>query len=646
MTVTIDSWQQETLKSILTARNMEEKEPVTGTRWLDRLSSTINCIPWEASAKTWQFTYVGPQAVKILGYPIDRWYEDGFWTDHIHPKDRESTIEFCLKSSQVLESYEFEYRMIASDGRLVWLHDVVTVESVEGTPKTLRGFMIDITERKEKARALRRSERRFRQVAQSTSDLIYSWNPSSGHMDWHGDIDGLLGYEPGDFPRTMETALAQIHPDDLGEVQRAIAQHRKDGKPFLMEYRMRCKDGSYRSWQDRGTAVRDKAGRVYEIVGACSDITELKVVQKQIQQHTAELSKSKERLSEAQRIAQVGSWDWDIGTNEAVVSDEYYRIFGIPQGSEVTYESFLECVHPDDLESVKVKIGKALDKDEPYNIDHRIVLSSGEVRFVHEMATVYRDEAGNPIRKIGTVHDITSHKQAALKVQQAEEQLRALSRHLIQAQETERRRIALELHDQFSQDLALISIELEDLIQKAPESPPQPMERLQRLAVQARKLSSQVQTLSHQLHPSQLTHLGLVAASRSLCSEVSKASGIRIDFAHSEVPNSIPQDVSVCLFRVLQESLGNVVKHSGTREAQVMLTGSPNDIQLHVSDSGVGFDPHSHQDSFGLGLIGMQERLLSTGGELIIDAQPRAGARITARVPLTAASVQSKALQT
>ncbi len=223
--------------------------------------------------------------------------------------------------------------------------------------------------------------------------------------------------------------------------------------------------------------------------------------------------------------------------------------------------------------------------------------------------------------------------------------MRALSRHLIQAQEKERRRIALELHDQLSQDLALISIELEDLIQKAPRSPAQATERLHELALQARKLSSKVQTLSHQLHPSQLIHLGLVAASRSLCNEVSKASGIRIGFGHSKVPKSIPQDLSVCLFRVLQESLRNIVKHSGTREAQVNLTGRPGEIQLHICDSGVGFDPHSRRDSFGLGLIGMQERVLSTGGELIIDAQPRAGARITARVPLTAASVQSKALQ-
>jgi PAS domain-containing protein len=99
---------------------MEEKAPITGTQWIDRLSSTINCIPWEANAQTWQITYVGPQAVKILGYPVHQWYEDGFWAKHIYAKDRESTIQFCVESSQVLESYEFEYRMIASDPTAGW----------------------------------------------------------------------------------------------------------------------------------------------------------------------------------------------------------------------------------------------------------------------------------------------------------------------------------------------------------------------------------------------------------------------------------------------------------------------------------------------------------------------------------------------
>ncbi len=105
-------------------------------------------IPWEADARTWRFTYVGPQAVKLLGYPQEEWYGENFWTTHIHPEDREHALDFCAESSRKFKEYDFEYRMIAADGQSVWLHDFVGVERVDGQPKTLRGYMIDITERK------------------------------------------------------------------------------------------------------------------------------------------------------------------------------------------------------------------------------------------------------------------------------------------------------------------------------------------------------------------------------------------------------------------------------------------------------------------------------------------------------------------
>ena len=120
------------------------------------LLETTSAIPWEASAETWLFTYVGPQAARVMGYPVDEWYQKDFWTDHIHPEDRENAMDFCLNSSRRLRDFEFEYRMIRSDGSIVWLHDIVSVESMNGVPKILRGFMIDITERKLEAKQIQR----------------------------------------------------------------------------------------------------------------------------------------------------------------------------------------------------------------------------------------------------------------------------------------------------------------------------------------------------------------------------------------------------------------------------------------------------------------------------------------------------------
>ena len=116
---------------------------------LRRLLECTRAVPWEADATTWRFTYVGPQAAWLLGYPPEAWYTEGFWTEHLHPDDRESAIKLCLERSKSSTDFDFQYRMLARDGHSVWIHDVVNVESVDGVPKTLLGFMIDITAQKD-----------------------------------------------------------------------------------------------------------------------------------------------------------------------------------------------------------------------------------------------------------------------------------------------------------------------------------------------------------------------------------------------------------------------------------------------------------------------------------------------------------------
>lgn len=121
---------------------------INGARSLKSRDSA-RIVPWEADAKTWRFTYVGPEAEAIFGYPVQQWYERNFWSSHIHPEDRDQAVEFCLEHSPKHYNYEFDYRMIAADGRVLWIHDIVNVEFVDGEPERLRGYLIDITERKE-----------------------------------------------------------------------------------------------------------------------------------------------------------------------------------------------------------------------------------------------------------------------------------------------------------------------------------------------------------------------------------------------------------------------------------------------------------------------------------------------------------------
>ena len=131
-------------------------------------------VPWEANAQTWQFTYVGPQVVNLLGYPVGRWYEKDFWADHLYADDRARSIQYCLEHSQSDDSYQFDYRMQRADDRLVWIHDMVSVVR-ERVSIRLRGFLIHITARKKADDALRKSQERFLLVVHGSGTGIWDW---------------------------------------------------------------------------------------------------------------------------------------------------------------------------------------------------------------------------------------------------------------------------------------------------------------------------------------------------------------------------------------------------------------------------------------------------------------------------------------
>ena len=160
---------------------------------LQSLLDIAHVIPWQANAETWAFTYVGPQAVNILGYPPEAWYQPSFWVDHIHPEDRQYAVDYCRSCSQDSEDFQFEYRMIAADGRVVWLHDLVSVESIRGKPRFLRGFMVDITERKQTQLLIEEKEQQLRLVTDSLpvliayvdSDLRYGFT-NLAYEEWFG----------------------------------------------------------------------------------------------------------------------------------------------------------------------------------------------------------------------------------------------------------------------------------------------------------------------------------------------------------------------------------------------------------------------------------------------------------------------------
>jgi signal transduction histidine kinase len=158
--------------------------------------------------------------------------------------------------------------------------------------------------------------------------------------------------------------------------------------------------------------------------------------------------------------------------------------------------------------------------------------------------------------------------------------------------------------------------------------------RISELQKQATEIATDIENLSHELHSAKLDYLGPVAAMRSLCQELGAQAKVKINFKSQDLPGSLPPDISLCLFRVLQEALRNSVKHSGAYKVEVKLWGTPNKVHLTISDSGAGFDINDARMSRGLGLVSMEERLKQLEGIFSIESQPKGGTTIHASVPL------------
>jgi len=233
---------------------------------------------------------------------------------------------------------------------------------------------------------------------------------------------------------------------------------------------------------------------------------------------------------------------------------------------------------------------------------------------------------------LSLIAGITDFK-GAEEAKQAEVTLSNMARRLIQAQDEERASVAHELHD-YVDGLLLLSMNLDSVRQHFPY--PEKNEQIAETSRQIENLAMDLQNLSNRLHSSKLEYLGLAAAAASLCKKLSDEKNVEIQFASERIPEHLPQDVSLCLFRILQEALENAVSHSDSQRVEVLLRGGSNEVYLTVRDSGIGFDVDDAANATRLGLAIMRERLGSVDGEFSVQSQRGRGTTIEARVPLHA----------
>jgi PAS domain S-box-containing protein len=289
-------------------------------------------------------------------------------------------------------------------------------------------------------------------------------------------------------------------------------------------------------------------------------------------------------------------------------------------------------VHPEDYLQGHDIYCRGFDQRQPFRKECRLRRHDGQYRWTLDIGVPRFHKDGSFAGYIGSCIDVTENKLA-------EEALSDIARKLVAAQEKERTRIARELHDDISQRLAMLAVELEQV----QNDPSEIQQRVSELRKQTTEISNGVQALSHDLHSSQLEYLGAVAGMKNWCKEFGERQGMQID-CRQDVRSTLPQEIGLCLFRVLQEALHNAAKHSGVKRIEVQLDEESDEIHLTIRDLGKGFDVEGVKKGQGLGLTSMQERVRAVQGKIAIESKPTGGTTIHVRVPFSSEQFSERAV--
>jgi PAS domain S-box-containing protein len=609
------------VKEYLASRELSSDVGLANERLRSAMESG-KAVGWEQDLKSGRNSWFGDLQT-MFGIPSDTFVggPEDFYR-HVHPEDRQQFSDAVADARKNHKQYAAEFRVVWPDGTVRWAVASGRFHySKKNGAERMLGMAVDVTDRKQAEEAQRRHDA----IVEFSEDAIISEDLDGVIRSWNRGAQRLFGFSKEE---AIGKPIAIVVPDELQAEENENLARLRAGQPIEHYDTVHItKEQQKIDVFLTVSPIRNSAGKVVGASRIARDITERR-------RGEDSLRESEQRFRLVANSAPVMIWMSGPDKLCTYFNQPWLEFTGRSIEAELG-NGWTDGVHPNDLQACLESYAKAFDRQESFKIEYRLRRHDGEYRWVFDTGVPRFSAHGSFAGYIGSCIDVSDRKLA-------EESLSSVSRRLIEAHEEERTRIARELHDDINQRIALLAVNLERLKQDLPAGV-DTGGRIDEVRELVSEIGSDVQSLSHRLHSSKLDYLGLGAAAASFCRELSDRQKVEIDFHAVDVPKKLPREISLCLFRVLQEGLQNAVKHSGSRQFQVWLGGASHEISLSVSDSGVGFDPDVAFQGQGLGLTSMKERVKLVGGEFSIDSQLDCGTTIHARVPLGLAAISAYA---
>lgn len=592
-------------------KHVEEQLRISSEKY-SSLVNSIDGIVWEIDALTNQFTFVSQQAEELFGYPVQQWItEPDFWANHMHEADRDWVVTYCTKHTREKKPYDFEYRMIAADGRVVWLHNIITVVMEKSEPVKLRGLMLDITEKKI--------------IEKGLEDYKFALNQSS--IVDVSDNNGLIQYANENFCRISGYSLEELRGQDHRILKSGY--HSKEhyqnlwetvtsGRVWRSEVKNKAKNGSY-YWVD-STIVPflDDEGKPFQFITIRTDITKRK-------EGESLVLDTLERYDMLSKATSDTIWDWDIVHNTIIYNQGIVKNFGYTETNVKKVKEWWDMnIHPDDKKKVTVIFEKAFAKRKTVlQVEYRYRCADGTYRNILDRAFVIYDKNKKPERMIGSMQDITHEKEFAIR----------LEKEVIDAQEREWNQIGMELHDNVNQILAA-SMLLMGLGKEKMDRGQNAASIIHESEKHVGEAIAEIRRLSHQLAPVSVDNLSLEQVFESLIETVNVKKQFKVKLQMKVVRDlKIPHKLQINLYRILQAQLNNIIKHANATEVIISMKKSGDSFIFRIADNGIGFDPGAYTTGIGLENINRRAKVFS--GEFTLNTAPGKGCEIIVEIPLS-----------
>ncbi|MFT3774453.1 MAG: PAS domain-containing protein [Minicystis sp.] len=625
------------------------------------LLGSIDGIVWQADPCTFRFDFVSSKAEKLLGYPISRWIDEPtFWADHVHPDDRAWCVAFCVEATAENRDHEMEYRMLAADGRVVWLHDRVTVVLESGRATKLRGIMTDITARKqmEEDRARLRDE-----VDQSHAllDTLLRTAPIGlcyldrelRYVRINDALAAINGLPVADhLGRTLAEAIPSIAPQVVEHCRDVLAT----GRPVIgveVAGERPSTPGCWCLWLASYYPVR-RGDTILGVGCVVQDITEKRRAEQ-------EIAEQRLRLDLALEVAKCGWFDWNIQNGVNFWSKEAEALHGLPpSGFGGTYQAWREGVHPADLPEAEATVRRSFETGELLD-EFRVVWPDGTVRSLLTRARLLRDNQGRPLRLVGVNVDITELVEARGRIESLAAER---GRLLAEAQSAVRSRdifLTVASHELKTPltplllNLQLVRRELGD------HGGARLVDRLDVALRQVDRLARQVEAMLDVARctsggfplrpvPADVAELVRGVALR-LGSDAARAgSAIELDAISPALAEVDPARIE----QVVEELVGNAIRYGRGKAIALRVEPDGEQIRIVVEDDGIGIAPEDRERIFGLyeraasersygglglGLFLARRIVEAHGGRILCTAEPGSGARFEVELPRAGSAI-------